>query len=1224
MAHTDGVLLLRSSSSQRYVASLGSESNLIIWERDTQKKVKSIKTKEECSEIVFLSDTVLALFSLNRVSLVDIKNNKDTALSLSFGFLKSVTFDGGNFISLSEEGELMKFNSNFKGLEFIADNIKSIDQSDGKIYFLNNLNEIFVLNPDCSKSDSVFRLSSKLDIVSFKILNWKNGLILSLMNGDVVSYNKNLDTEEVVFNSSGKISSMVLNSSKTKIIIPTEGYSCVLLDLTDFSHQVLYFKDFMTSALSFEDSFWVSSWDGNIYLIDDAFKNVSKIGEEGLKVTCYDFIEGNSVAVGFNNGAVKIINSNGFWQLLEPLNPQVLPLVFSSSVSSIRYNSQNSSLSVTDYNGNWVVYDLNKNITLSHIKFDNEIYSQGISEEDSTVLIVTSKEIYLYDYNFNLINSTLAVDPWFVNLNDSRFTVNDFNGFHTISASDGITDFVNLRIAFSEDKYIGDVKYLGENMYLFLTYDGDLGISNQGEIKIIYRINKIINLLYKSNWSNVVYVITDDNELFKFILSENYEVNTFERVKFEAAENSSWAMYEFDENRLLVSSGNQILELDSNLKILEVIKDYELEIGAASDSRFSFNLSNDRRCLFTLLTTGQFDFQILKYNSLADSICVSCLYHIQHAKRILNVDDSFDLISAFDYPFHFSSSNADFFKLYLFKTGDWLVYDKEYHFDGFGKSMDKLYFNCGLEIIELSQLKDALYVPGLARKIVNGEDVNYKGINDLDICDALPAIQLFSEDNENWHFKLKCRQWQVNRVELKIDGKLIKTIRFTEPLKEGSEVDVVVSKNEMRVHFIPGMSNTLSVNSICVDQNLEFKSRTLDIDVFADGERRSPNLYMLLVGVNEYKDPSMNLQFPVKDARAFGKALSCCAERLLGTEGVFVYNVQNSINNEKIYTTPEREGVIKALREIGQKASTSDILLIFFAGHGVMHGADDSFTFLTSDASRENRIGISTTDLALWLNPEGPFEMKPNKMILIYDACSSGQAAKDLFATLSRDDDETERLRQISDLGDKSGLFILAASAPNQSAYETPSIGNGLLTYSLLYTLKNNLNILDFDNSGDGFLNLQKWFLETEKEQNRVANSYGLKQQAQPFGSSNIRIGKVDDEARDCIPLVQDKPRVFFGSARDSTESDPLELKSKLNGRLRAVDPYDTELRFLFGGAESLSNYTIKLIYEIQERNVKCKMLIFNENKKLKVINFESDLNYIEENVLKEVNRFFE
>jgi hypothetical protein len=1223
MSHTDGVLLLASSPTENYIASLGSENNLIVWERETQKKVKSIKTKEECSEVLFLSDSLLALFSFNKITLVDIKNNKDTSYTLNFGTLKDVAFCGNKFISLSENGDLMKFNSDFKDLNIISDKIKSIDVSEGSVYFLNDQNQVFVSRNDFSEYYLLASLTSTIDIVSFKILDLKNGMILSLANGDVVFFNKNSGNYKIVFNSSGKISSLVLNKDMTKLIIPTEGYSCVLLELSDFTNQVLYFKDYMTSALAFNDGFWVSSWDGNIYSINEDFRIENKIGDEALKISCYEFIDSNSVAVGFNNGRVKIISENGFSQLAEPRNPQILPLVFSSSISSLKYCEGKSFLSVTDYNGNWIVYDLEKNVQVSQVKFDHEIYSQGIAEKENAILIVTAREIFLYDYNFKLLSSTAAKDPWFVNFHDGIFTVNDLNGFHIISAIDGKMNFVNTRSVFKDDKYICDVKYIGDENYLFLTYDGFLGLQKHSGIEIVYDLGQTVNLLYKSQWNNSVYVITQENELVKLTLSEDNEISDFKKVKFESPNNSTWALHEIDKNKLLLSSGSRIYQLDSVLQTVKILKDFESGVVSSADSRFSFNLSKNNFSLFAMLETGLFDFQILERNSLADSICISCLYQVQNAKQTLRIDNSFHLVSDYDYPIRFSTDRGFIFDFYIFKTGEWLVYDKEYHFDGSGKSMEKLYFNCGLEIIELSQVKDAMYVPGLAKMIVAGEDINYKGINDIDICGSLPLVQLLSENKENWNFKLKCRLWPINRVELKIDGKLIKTIDLKERLRENQEINIVIDKKEVQDHFVPGMSNKLSLSSICINQNSEYKSRAIDIEVLAEGEKKVPNLYMLLVGVNEYKDPTMNLQFPVKDARAFGKALSCSAEQLLGKERVFVYNVQNTIGSEKVFTTPEREGVIKALREISQKASTSDILLIFFAGHGVMHGSDDSFTFLTSDASRTNRIGVSTKDLALWLNPEGPFCMKPNKTILIYDACNSGQAAKDLFATLSRDDDETERLRQISDLGDKSGLFILAASAPNQSAYETPSIGNGLLTYSLLYTLKNNLNILDYDNSGDGFLNLQKWFLETEKEQNRVASSYGLKQQAQPFGSSNIRIGKVDDDVRDCIPLVQDKPKVFFGSARDSTESDPLELKSKLNKRLSLVDPYETELSFLCGGTESFNNYTIRLIYEVQKERVKCKILFFNANRKLKELNLESNKNFIEESILNEVNKFF-
>jgi hypothetical protein len=63
-------------------------------------------------------------------------------------------------------------------------------------------------------------------------------------------------------------------------------------------------------------------------------------------------------------------------------------------------------------------------------------------------------------------------------------------------------------------------------------------------------------------------------------------------------------------------------------------------------------------------------------------------------------------------------------------------------------------------------------------------------------------------------------------------------------------------------------------------------------------------------------------------------------------------------------------------------------------------------------------VGISTKDLEQWMSGENGY--LPNKTILIFDACNSGQATEELMA-MARDDDETQRIRQVEDLKDKSG-----------------------------------------------------------------------------------------------------------------------------------------------------------------------------------------------------------
>jgi hypothetical protein len=57
------------------------------------------------------------------------------------------------------------------------------------------------------------------------------------------------------------------------------------------------------------------------------------------------------------------------------------------------------------------------------------------------------------------------------------------------------------------------------------------------------------------------------------------------------------------------------------------------------------------------------------------------------------------------------------------KDNDWLVYDEHYRFDGTPGAIEKLYFTCGLEVIDLAQMKDSLWVPGLVEKIMSGQEI---------------------------------------------------------------------------------------------------------------------------------------------------------------------------------------------------------------------------------------------------------------------------------------------------------------------------------------------------------------------------------------------------------------------------------------------------------------------------------------------------------------------
>jgi flagellar biosynthesis/type III secretory pathway chaperone len=236
------------------------------------------------------------------------------------------------------------------------------------------------------------------------------------------------------------------------------------------------------------------------------------------------------------------------------------------------------------------------------------------------------------------------------------------------------------------------------------------------------------------------------------------------------------------------------------------------------------------------------------------------------------------------------------------------------------------------------------------------------------------------------------------------------------------------------------------------------------------------------------------------------------------------------------------------------------MLVIFFAGHGVMQGAETKkqFYFLTADASTASatsaigNVGISMTELTEWIKPAN---IKAQKRILIFDACNSGQAIRDFVQfgkagqgfVAARNDEKAQQIKAIEKLNNQSGLFILAASASNQSAYEMGRYSQGLLTYSLLKAIKHQPDILE----NGKYLDVSNWLNAAKKTVTILAEESGERQEPQLNASNNFNIGVVDEGVRSKIILSASKP-VFSSSnfQNTDTKTDNLKLRGAINKQL--------------------------------------------------------------------------
>jgi len=193
-----------------------------------------------------------------------------------------------------------------------------------------------------------------------------------------------------------------------------------------------------------------------------------------------------------------------------------------------------------------------------------------------------------------------------------------------------------------------------------------------------------------------------------------------------------------------------------------------------------------------------------------------------------------------------------------------------------------------------------------------------------------------------------------------------------------------------------------------------------------------PTIYRVCIGVNDYEDPGLKLGSAAKDAEAMFTALE---KYCVGSDNRF-----GTAKGELIVSKEAtRDRVVKALADARKAAKPGDLVVIFFAGHGVKQG--DSYYLLTREADVTKDLkgkSLSGDDLRKGLTEvDCP-------VLLILDACHSAAGVK---AFRPATDDLT---RSLTD--DTVGVTVMSAAMSHETAGATAE--NGFFTAGLLKGLK--------------------------------------------------------------------------------------------------------------------------------------------------------------------------
>jgi hypothetical protein len=277
----------------------------------------------------------------------------------------------------------------------------------------------------------------------------------------------------------------------------------------------------------------------------------------------------------------------------------------------------------------------------------------------------------------------------------------------------------------------------------------------------------------------------------------------------------------------------------------------------------------------------------------------------------------------------------------------------------------------------------------------------------------------------------------IERIDVLLNGRPVKAVGLpiqavaTDTEIQGS-VDVTLTQKVTEVGLIAWTGGLAS----------EAVSVKLAWDAAPEATRK---LVALVVGVSNYADPAMKLNYAAKDARDFDAALK-------GQKGRYYVDVETRILTDRDVT---RASVIEGLQWLEQSATNpNDVSVLFFAGHGSTD-EKQTYWFYTSDASnRDVRIkGISQDETRKTLqNLQG-------KVLWFLDTCHAGDAAKlppvdvNIFVNTVTSPEN-------------GGIVVFASSTGRQLSAESSDWGNGAFTKAII----EGIQLGKADLLGDGFI----------------------------------------------------------------------------------------------------------------------------------------------------------
>ena len=384
---------------------------------------------------------------------------------------------------------------------------------------------------------------------------------------------------------------------------------------------------------------------------------------------------------------------------------------------------------------------------------------------------------------------------------------------------------------------------------------------------------------------------------------------------------------------------------------------------------------------------------------------------------------------------------------FFFAGNEWIAWTPEgyYAASAGGERLMGWHVNNGTEstasFFPAAQFRKTLYRPDIIKLLIRSgsleEAMKLAGDTQQTIvADVLPPTVLIASpdrspltlDEPELTVKAVARQvgpHPVTSMQVYLDGRPVGgragKVEFDQATEE--------VRHEFRVTLSAGRKHEIAVRA---DSPVSH-SMSMPIQVTykeASVQEQLPALYVLAMGVSNYADDDLKLNYAANDAQKIEESFK------VNAQGVYRKVETKLIVNDRA----TRAGVLGGLQWMKKQMTQHDIGVVFFSGHG---DKDDTgnFYLLPSDVTRDELVVSAVSDAQV----KGVLQGIPGRLLIMLDACHAGSLGGDKRKSSRSLTDDL--VRDLSN--DDYGVVVMASSMGREFSLESNEHRNGYFTVAL-------------------------------------------------------------------------------------------------------------------------------------------------------------------------------